>query len=231
MPAASFPGFPLGLLHFLEELSRHNKKPWFDKNKERYEREVREPALEFIAAMEKPLKKISPHFLAQPKKAGGSLMRIHRDIRFSKDKTPYKTNVGIQFRHERGKDVHAPGFYFHIDTEQVFLGAGVWHPESSALAAIRRAIDEDPKRWRRAKSGKAFREHLEQAGDTLKRPPQGYPADHPEIVDLKRKDHFAMGTLSHDDLFDPDVVAKTAAVFKASKPYLAFLCEAVGVEF
>lgn len=228
---ADFPGFPLGLLHFLEDLSRNNHKAWFDANKQRYEQDCREPALEFIRAIEKPLCRLSPHFVASPKKVGGSLMRVHRDVRFSKDKTPYKTNLAIHFRHELGKDAHAPGYYFHIDTERVICGAGLWRPDSASLAAIRRAIDEEPARWRRAKAGKAFRAELVQEGDTLKRPPRGYPADHPEILDLKRKDHFAMGTLTHDDLFDPDIVAKTMRAYRAGKAYMAFLCAAVGAKF
>ncbi|MEM6799481.1 MAG: DUF2461 domain-containing protein [Planctomycetota bacterium] len=238
MPATpAFPGFPLGLLHFLEELSRSNNKKWFDANKQRYEQEVREPALAFIAAMagpsgkNGPLAKVSPHFLAVPKKVGGSLMRVHRDIRFSKDKTPYKTNVGIQFRHETGRDVHAPGFYFHIDTEQVFLGAGIWRPDSAALGSIRSAIDADPKAWKRAKSGKAFGDHFELSGESLKRPPRGYEADHPMIEDLKRKDHIAVCNLDHDALFEPDVVKTVADRFKATKAYVGFLCGAVGINF
>ena len=83
-------------------------------------------------------------------------MRVHRDIRFSKDKRPYKTNVGIQFRHEAGKDVHAPGFYVHLEPGQCFLAAGLWHPESSALKAIRERIDADAAGFRKAQSGKAF---------------------------------------------------------------------------
>lgn len=231
MPFPAFPGFPLGLLHFLEELARNNHKKWFDANKACYERDVREPALEFIAAMEGPLKKTSPHFVAAPKKVGGSLMRIHRDVRFGKDKTPYKTNVGIQFRHDAGRDVHAPGFYFHIDTEQVFLGSGVWRPASDALNAIRMAIDEDPKAWKRAKSGKAFRSQYELAGESLKRPPRGYAAQHPLIEDLKRKDHIAVCNLDHGALFEPTIVKVVAERFRASKAYVAFLCDAIGVEF
>lgn len=227
----TFPGFPLGLLHFLEELSRNNHKKWFDTSRERYEEQLREPALAFIAAMEKPLGKISPHMVAVPKKVGGSLMRIHRDTRFSKDKTPYKTNVGIHFRHASGKDVHAPGFYLHIDTEQVFIGAGMWHPESAALSAIREAIDEDPKAWRRASRGKAFRDLYQLQGDSLKRPPRGYPAEHPNLEDLRRKDHIGVCELDHDLLFDPSVVKSTAAIFKKAKPYMTFLCDAIGVDF
>lgn len=232
MPASSsFSGFPLGMLHFLEQLSHNNNKAWFDANKPRYESEVREPALAFIAAMEKSLRKISPHLTAIPKKVGGSLMRVHRDVRFAKDKTPYKTNVGIQFRHEAGKDAHAPGFYVHIAPDECFLGAGVWRPDSTALSAIRASIDQEPAKWKRAKNGKRFQEVWTQNGDSLKRPPRGYAAEHPLIEDLKRKDHIATGELTHDDLMAPDVVDYVADAFKRSKPYVGFLCQALNQPF
>ncbi|QDT67824.1 hypothetical protein MalM25_07310 [Planctomycetes bacterium MalM25] len=230
MPAA-FPGFPLGMLHFLEQLSRNNNKKWFDANKPRYEAEVREPALAFIAAMEKPLGKLSPHFLAVPKKVGGSLMRVHRDVRFGKDKTPYKTNVGIQFRHEAGKDVHAPGFYLHIALDECFLGAGVWRPDSTALGGIRGWIDEQPAKWKRAKGGKRFTDVWSQSGDSLKRPPRGYDAEHPLVDDLKRKDHIAIAPIDHDELFSPGVVKHVSDAFNRSKPYVGFLCEALDLDF
>ncbi len=226
-----FPGFPLGMLYFYQELSRNNNKRWFDKNKQRFEDEVRTPALGFITAMQKPLAKISPHFLAVPKKVGGSLMRIHRDVRFGKDKTPYKTNLGIHFRHEVGKDVHAPGFYFHVDLDEVFLGAGSWHPATESLSAYRNAIVEHGSRWKRVLSNKRFRETWEQSGESLKRPPRGFNADHPLIDELKRKDHIAVTKLDHQDLFSPDLVPLVAESFKRAKPYVAFLCDAIGVPF
>ena len=101
--------FGCGLLKFLRALDRNNDSQWFEAHKDDYEGEVREPALAFIRKMERHVHRISPHLTAKPTKVGGSLMRVHRDVRFSKDKRPYMTNVGIQFRHEAGKDVHAPG--------------------------------------------------------------------------------------------------------------------------
>lgn len=231
MPSPTFDGFPLEMLHFLEELSRNNHRKWFEKNRERYERCVRGPALAYIEAMAPRIEKISPHLRCVAKKVGGSLLRVHRDIRFSKDKTPYKTWVGIQFRHEAGKDIHAPGFYLHIDTEQVFAAAGTWHPDGDTLRAIRETIDEYPDDWRRAKSGKAFRERFRLAGDSLQRPPRGYGVDHPQLEDLKRKDHIAVADLDHDVVLQPEVVRTTADVFRASKKYMQFLCEAIGVDF
>ena len=115
-----FEGFQPTLLAFLRDLKANNNRDWFNAHKPDYEQLVREPALGFISAMGPPLAKFAPMFVAVPRKSGGSLMRVYRDTRFSRDKTPYKTNVGIQFRHEYGKDVHAPGYYFHIDPDQVF---------------------------------------------------------------------------------------------------------------
>lgn len=231
MAKKKFAGFPLGLLHFLSDLSRNNNRTWFTANKSRYETELLEPALAFIEAMADPLARISPHFRAEPKKVGGSLMRIYRDVRFSSDKRPYKTNVGIQFRHESGRDVHAPGFYFHVDPDEVFLGVGIWHPDSKSLAKIRRAIHKDQAGWKQAKNAKAFRETYELAGDSLKRPPRGYDAEHPLIDDLKRKDFIAVHQLDHDVLFEPDLVKSAIGNFRVAKPIMAFLCRAVGVKF
>lgn len=231
MAKQSFSGFPKGLVLFLRELSKHNNRSWFEANRERYETQLREPAFEFIATMAGPLKKISPHFSAIPKKAGGSLMRIHRDVRFSKDKKPYKTNLGIHFRHVAGKDVHAPGFYFHVDPQEVFLGAGIWHPDSEALGRIREAIDDDPAAWKKAKGNKSFTSKFELSGDSLRRSPQGYSADHPSIEDLKRKDFIGIFRLDHDDLLEPDIIEQTVAAFRTAKPFMAFLCKGVRVKF
>ena len=95
-------------------------------------------------------------------------MRVYRDTRFSRNKTPYKTNIGIQFRHELGKDVHAPGFYVHIEPGRCFLGVGMWHPESGALTAIRDRIVEDQSAWRRARNARKFRERFELSGGHAK---------------------------------------------------------------
>jgi uncharacterized protein (TIGR02453 family) len=221
--------FGPGLLRFLGELERNNDRDWFKARAERYEAEVREPALAFVRAMARHVDKFSPHLVASDRKIGGSLMRIHRDVRFSKNKQPYKTNVGIQFRHEAGKDVHAPGLYFHVDPRSAFLGAGMWHPDSAALAAVRRAIDEDPKVWKRVRDGKRFREHWELSGDSLKRAPLGFAADHPLIEDLKRKDHIAVCYLSKKDVTRPDLVDLVAGRFARTRAYFAWLAEAVGL--
>jgi uncharacterized protein (TIGR02453 family) len=227
----TFPGFTPALFQFYAELESHNHRDWWQANKDRYEDEVRSPALGFIDAMGQRLGTISPHFVAVPKKVGGSLMRPYRDTRFSKDKTPYKTNVGIQFRHERGKDVHAPGLYLHISTEELFLGAGIWHPDKDALAAIRGRIVERPQEWVAARDDAGFGRTWRLGGESLQRPPRGFDKQHPLIEDLKRKDHIAVADLDIDDVLGPEAVDGIAEAFARSRPYLAFLCAAIGLEF
>jgi len=222
-----FEGFPKDSIKFFKDLAKNNNRDWFAENKSRYENAVLNPALELVTEMAAPLKKISPHFLAIPKKSGGSLMRIYRDTRFSKDKTPYKLNLGVHFRHEVGKDVHAPGFYFHIDAKEIFVGAGIWRPDSKTLNQIRRLIDDDSKRWKRIKRVKTFKSTFEIRGNTLKRPPRGYEADHPLIDDLKLKDHIALVTLKQDDIFDRQLIDKLAKHFKTAMPYVRFLCDSI----
>ena len=231
MSPSSYPGFPPDLLRFLNELSAHNNRKWFQAHKSRYEEQLLEPSLAFIAAVADPLAKVSPHFRAVPKRMGGSLMRIYRDVRFAKDKQPYKTNVGIHFRHELGKDIHAPGFYFHISPAEVFVGAGIWHPDSKTLGKIRQAIDEDPAAWKKAKGGKAFRSRFQLEGDSLKRPPRGFDAEHPLLEDLRRKDYIGISRFDPDALLRPGIVKETIAAYRTAKPFMAFLCQAIGVEF
>ncbi len=223
--------FSAATLRFLRELERNNNRDWFNEHKARYESSVLDPALEFINAMQDPLAQVSAHFLAVPKRIGGSLMRVYRDTRFGKDKTPFKTNIGIQFRHERGKDVHAPGYYLHIDPQQVFLGVGIWHPPSAALGSIRRRIDSHQAEWQRALSEPQFRRHYALAGDSLTRAPRGYPADHPLLNDLRRKDFIAISNLDHAAILKPGFVASAAASFGKATPLMRFLCKAVDVPF
>jgi len=227
MSGPPFRGFPKGLCGFFDELVDNNNRDWFAENKPRYLRDVVDPGLDFIRAMEKPLKKISPYFVAVPKRSGGSMMRIYRDTRFSKNKTPYKTNLGIHFRHEAGKDVHAPGFYFHVEPDQVMLGAGIWRPESQALNQIRATIDEYQARWKRIKSKKVMRDTFEFTGDTLIRPPRGYDKKYPLLEDLKRKDFCVTATLKRQDLRSPEIVNVVANHFKIAMPLVRFLCDAL----
>lgn len=216
---------------FLEELSTNNNRAWFEANKPRYEALVREPALDFIEAMAPALKTFAPRFCAEPRKMGGSLMRVFRDTRFSRDKTPYKTNIGIQFRHVLGKDVHAPGFYVHIATDECFLGVGCWHPDTDMLGKIRDYIAENPERWFAARDDKNFTAQWQLDGDSLTRPPRGYVADHVAIEDLKRKDFIGMAPLPADEVTGGKLAAISAQRFAAAESFMRFLCGALEVQY
>ncbi len=223
--------FSKATFDFLDELAANNNKAWFEANKARYEELVRDPALDFIEAMGPELKKFAPSFRAEPKKVGGSLMRVYRDTRFSRDKTPYKTNVGIQFRHALGKDIHAPGFYMHIATDDCFFAAGCWHPEPGALTRIRDFIAQHPDNWFAARDDRKFAAQWELWSDTLTRPPRGYAADHPAIADIKRKDFLGVADLSFRDARSSSLVKLAGMRFAETVPFMKFLCEALEVPY
>ncbi|MGA2067512.1 MAG: DUF2461 domain-containing protein [Thermoguttaceae bacterium] len=226
-----FEGFRPALFEFLEQLADNNNRPWFQDNKRRYEVEVFEPALAFIRAFQPRLKRISPCFAASDRRVGGSLMRVYRDTRFHKGGEPYKTNVGIQFRHEQGRDVHAPGFYVHVAPGECFLAVGLWRPDPVPLGQIRQAIVEWPGRWRRARDDRKFRRRFSLDGASLKRPPRGFPADHPCIEDIKRTDFIGVEELEEQDVLGARFLEHVAASFAASRPFMRFLCAALKVPF
>lgn len=215
---------------FLRELAANNDRDWFAANKARYEADVRDPGIEFIADFGPRLDKISSHFVADTRTVGGSLFRIYRDTRFSKDKTPYKTNTGMHFRHELAKDVHAPGYYLHLEPRACFAGVGIWQPDTATLTRIREAIVADPAAWKRSAYGKRFTDvFTSRDGDTLKRPPRGYDPDHPYVEDLKRKDFTAGARLTQSQVTAPGFVDEYARMCKAATPFMRFLCDAIGI--
>jgi uncharacterized protein (TIGR02453 family) len=216
---------------FMRDLAANNNREWFNANKTRYEEVLREPALEFIRDFEPLLSDISPYFRADDRKVGGSLFRIYRDVRFSRDKSPYKTYTGVQFRHVDGKDAHAPGFYLHLQPRTFFIGLGIWHPDSLTLAKIRAAIHDDPDGWQQALDAPAFGDGFALRGDTLKRPPRGFAAEHPLIEDLKRKDFIAVKQITQKEVTSGGFVDRFAATCAGGSPFLKFLCDAIDVTF
>lgn len=228
---SEFKGFPPQLLPFLDELVVNNNRLWFGENKQRYEDAVLSPALNFVELMSTKMDKISPYFEAIPKRSGGSLMRVYRDTRFAKDKTPYKTNLGIQFRHRRGKDIHAPGYYLHVQRGDVFIGVGCWRPDAPSLAKIRQRIVDKPEAWQAIISSRAFKRQFEWGGDTRKRPPRGYEACHPLIDSLKRKDFIVIKRLDDGAIENDGFANQAARLFRAGEPLMRFLCEALDIGF
>ena len=233
MPTTTYGSNPFrpALFTFLRDLEQNNSRDWFQANKSRYEDHLKEPALQFISDFGPHLRKISPHFQAIPKASGGSLFRIYRDVRFSKDKSPYKTHVGIHFRHERARDAHAPGFYLHIQRGSVFIGAGMWRPDGPSLKQIRDTLAADPSGWRRAMKTKAFSDGWQLEGDRLKRPPRGYDAEHPLVDDLRRKDFIMVRRLTQKAVLAPDFPRQYVALCRQAAPYMRYLCGAVGAAF
>ncbi|MGD8376182.1 MAG: DUF2461 domain-containing protein [Acidobacteriota bacterium] len=226
------PHFTPDLFRFLDQLRRNNRRDWFERHKERYLEHVREPMLRFIADFRPRLERISRHLVADPRPVGGSMFRVHRDVRFSKDKSPYKPYAAAQFRHRRGKDVHAPGYYVHLAPDSIFAGAGIWHPERAVLDRIRNALVERPEAWRRLLRRKPFRDGtLALGGDALKRPPRGFDPEHPLVEDLKRKDFITTMTFTVEDACSPDFLSRYAASCRAAAPFLRFLAEALDLEF
>lgn len=226
--------FTPALFAFLRELEENNEKTWWEKNKDRYIETVREPALDFIADFGERLGEISSHFTADTRTNGGSLMRPYRDVRFSKDKTPYKTNVGIQFRHEMGKDVHAPGFYVHLEPAQNFTGVGMWHPETKVARTIRQAINDDPRGWAEVAHTSEFSDEWslgDHDEDRLKRVPSDLDAAHPHSDDLRLKSFIAGARITQKTVTSSSFSDELLALFRRAAPFTRFLCEAIEVPF
>jgi uncharacterized protein (TIGR02453 family) len=224
------PYFTRALFAFLQDLAAHNDRDWFHANKDRYEENVRQPALRFIADFGNHVHRISPHLRVDPRPHGGSLFRIQRDIRFSKDKSPYKTHAAIQFRHEAGKDAHAPGLYLHLEPGNCGLAAGVWRPPTPAVRAIREAIAGDPRGWQKIVASKGLA-GMERFGERLQRVPAGYAKDHPQADELKWKDYGVWCPLRQADVLAGDAMQRLAARYRATAPMLKFLCDALGQPF
>ena len=219
------------LFRFLRELQSNNHRDWFNENKFRYQTELRDPAVELVRQLDKPLARAAPMLSAIPKSHGGSLMRIYRDTRFSKDKTPYKTNVGISLRHQANTNIHSPGAYIHFDPNECFIGMGCWRPERNVLAAIRQAIDANPKAWVKVRDQKAFREHFEFAGEKLKTTPREYDKTHPMIDDLRRIDFIAVAPISEAEVTSAEIVKILIDRVRAARPLMRFLCDAIDVPY
>lgn len=227
-----FAGLPKDFFAFFRELAANNEKAWFEENKPRYRESVINPLCDFMHAMAPRVARISKHIVVDPRPNGGSMFRIYRDVRFSKDKSPYKTNAGVHFRHALGRDAHAPGFYMHFDPREVFFGGGVWMAEPDGLSKIRHAIADDPKGWKKILDDKALKQKFNGVeGDALARPPKGFDPSHPFINDIKRKSFYAMHIATPKQAQSPTLVDEVESALKSAKPLMTFLCEALDVPF
>ena len=222
------PYFTPDLFDFLRELRANNNRDWFIANKSRYEEYARDPMLRFIAEFASRLEKITPNLRADPRPVGGSLYRIYRDTRFSRDKTPYKPMLAAHFRHAAGKDANAPGFYLHLEPDNSFSGGGLYQPDSDTLAKVRQAIAAKPDQWSASLADKRFRSGATLWGEQLKRPPKGFPADHPHVEDLKRKHFVAVTQFEEKEVCAPGFLDRYTDACEAAAPLMRFLTESLG---
>ena len=221
--------FTQATFDFLRDLRRNNSKEWFENNRRRWEEDAKAPLMKFVKDFQPKLQAISPHFTADER----SVFRIYRDVRFSKDKSPYKTHLAAQFRHQQvkgpaGEVVHAPGFYLHLSPDEedgVFGGFGMWQPEPEVLKKLRARILSEPEEWKAASKG------LVLGGSSLKRPPPGVPATHPLVDDLRRKDFITMVPFSEAQALRADFVEQFAGACAAGASLQGWLCSAVGLPF
>jgi len=225
-----FKGFSVGLFKFLKDLNNNNNRDWFGENKARYLKEVSTPVCNFVEAMSPRLSKLANCFTADPRSHGGSMFRIYKDTRFSRDKRPYKDHVGCQFRHEAGKDAHSPGFYLHIEAGKVLFGGGIWMPPNTVLYQIRDAIVEHADEWTHIKQSRSLKSRTNGIlGDGLKRVPRGYDEQHIHIEDLRRKTYFAMTQVTVEVAKSPQFIKEVENTFKAISPMMEFITTALGL--
>jgi uncharacterized protein (TIGR02453 family) len=219
---------PAAALAFLRDLARHNDKEWFTANKARCEADLVEPVRGLVRDLLARLAKPFPKITGSDAKVGGSLTRLHRDTRFGADKRPFHSHQGLHFWHAKGKKMEVPGFFLRLDPDEVLVATGMHGPEPADLLAIRKAIDGDPTRWEQAARSPAFRKAwggLE--GETLKRVPAPWSADHRHADDLRRKDFTAFGRWQAKDATKAGFATRVVAQWQTSEPLMAFLCQAL----
>jgi len=222
-------------LAFLRGLARHNNKPWFEAHRESYENDVRAPMRALIEELDVRLARLAPEITGDPKR---SMFRINRDIRFSKDKSPYKTHAACWFRHQGAShkvggeaDEGRAGLYFHLQPRKSFVGAGIWMPPRPALNKIRDAIAEDAKGFARVvEDPRSGRFGGLDDGAMLKRMPRGFAEDHPAAKWL-RYQSFTIGRLLTDkQVLGPGLVTVLVGDFTLMMPLVRWLNRALGLK-
>jgi uncharacterized protein (TIGR02453 family) len=216
---------------FLRQLQANNTREWFEPRKAQFQELCRDPALRLIEALAEPLAAISTQFVASSKPVGGSLFRIHRDVRFARDKTPYKPWLGMRFKHVSDRSgALAPLFYVHLGAQQCFAGGGLWHPDAPMLTRVRNFIAHNPQSMQDLLAAPTFQTYR-LGGESAVRPPRGFDPAHPLIEMLKRKDFVAMRD------FDPSVACSAQVVdfiseyLRGAAGLVDYLCAALDLEF
>ena len=217
----AFPGFPAEMPRFFRALKRNNRREWFQPRKHLYERHVKEPMLELVAALNTELAKFAPAYVTDPKKA---LFRIYRDTRFSHDKTPYKTHIAASFSRRGSERLHLGGFYFSVSLESVEIAGGIYHPEPETTLLVRNHIADSHAELRRilgSRSVKKFFGKLD--GDTLTRSPKGFDPAHPAAEFIKMKDWIFDATLDPEIATSPKLNREIVERFRTMAPLIEYL--------
>lgn len=224
---APFTGFRPEAIDFLVELAQNNERSWFQPRKAEYERLLRDPMQALVAALAERLEARGVPLRADPDR---SVFRIHRDTRFAKDKTPYKTNIAARFPWigpggEPDGGAHTNGGYISIQPGNHYQGGGLWMADRSRLELFRRAILDDPDRVRAALEDPGFVATFGAARthETLQRMPPGWPADHPMAELFRWKDIVFGRNLTDDELFDAGLPDLLAEGYAAAMPVFRFL--------
>lgn len=221
--APPFAGFPKDAIRFLRQLKKNNTRDWFVDNKEWFERSLRAPMESLLGGLAERLRSIDPDIVIEPKK---SMYRIYRDVRFSADKTPYKTHVAAAFTC-RGFDRKTDAaFYFHIADNEVGVGGGLYSPSSDQLKRLRTAIARDAKPLRAILAGKTFKKYfVELQGEELTRVPAGYEKDHPDADLLRLKQFLCWAVLDTDTVFESEFLDTLLLHIRAMAPFIRYLVD------
>ena len=223
MPATA--PFTPKALAFLRALKRNNRREWFHERRDQYEELLRAPMAAVIERLGQEFRSFAPDLMADPKK---SLYRIWRDTRFSADKRPLKTNVAAVFPH-RGGDRHtSAGLYLEVSPDWVFAGGGLYMPDPKGLHRIRERIAEDPKGFARVVNAPALKKAGGLQGESLKRVPRGFPADHPAADYLKMKQFLVWGEWPPELATTPRFWTELLTTFRATAPLVKYLNDALG---
>jgi uncharacterized protein (TIGR02453 family) len=213
-------------IKFLEQLSKNNNKPWFDAHRDNYEA-AKGDFEASVGDILTGLAGLDPAF--KDLKAKDCVMRIFRDVRFSKDKTPYKTNFGAGFS-KGGRKFMGAGYYLHVQPgNQCFAGGGIWMPDPAMLKAVRQEIDYNFKEFKSIIDDKKFKKYFSSIeGEHLKKLPQGYAEDNAAIEFLKMKSFTVSHNIPDSDITGKGFEKKVVEVYATMKPFVDFLNRAAG---
>lgn len=224
-----FEGFPKEGMLFLKRLKKNNNRDWFHEHKHEYEDFVKFPMQCLIATLGEQMAHEAPEIEFNPKR---SIFRIHRDVRFSKDKAPYKTNIAasFEFRKIAKSPVETPGLYVGIEPGNMFIGGGLYMPSGDQIKAIRKSIVEHPEPFLEVVESKRFRKEFGGLqGEKLQKSPLGYPKDHPMIEHLKHKQFFVGKDYDDEAMcLKPGFVKVVAKVLTETMPLVRWLAKTVG---